>query len=286
MMIATTELCKIFKTGHIDNSQVSCIADALVEYVGEPFAGKFVNKCLEDSEIAGVKTFPKMFAREKFVEVNNLWKRQGWVAKHRLADGKPVAASSMSAESALRVAQRENVELRAKLESEKVRLDDAARFAAELKAEKAKAEERLSVFSAVFPDEVAILGEKFSKALSTDVGSRRVIYLYLAMISAESVERSPFGYRFKLFDDELYLLLKKDPKKLKQCREMFAEDLNPRLASLRVTWDLVGETFDETKFTTTDSSGTVVAEVISAMITKINGDIARRAKVRLENTES
>ena len=356
MMIATTELSKIFKTGCIDNNQVSCLADALIDYVDEAFAYRFVNKQLDDAEILGVSKFPKLFVCEKFIEVNRLWRLQKWSSTHWLVGVKPgasamaakaravriapVAVSSAStgvgsgssaefdkakrvkaeliqkldkaneelklaieakakAEAAVDVAKRENAELRAELETTRKALELKCKSleavenelrcsVVELKAEKAKNEAMLNSLKVAFPEQVIGLADKLTRAMPPTVGARRVVYLYLGMITADPIDETAFGDRFRLFDGELYQLFKDDPAKLKQARDMFAVDLNPRLTGLQVTWDLLGQPFSQEKFSTSDSFGTEVTEVISALITKPNGSIVRRAKVKTEdiNTES
>ena len=168
-------------------------------------------------------------------------------------------------------------------EAAKKKMDEAVRTATELKVEKAKNESMLSALKAAFPEDVTALGARLVKAMPDTIGARRVIYLYLGTITSDPIEEAAFGNRFKLFDDELYLLFKDDPTKLKQARDMFAADINARLTGQRVTWDLIGEQFNNEQFSTSDSFGTEVTEVISALITKVNGSVARRAKVKTED---
>lgn len=339
-MIATTELSKIFKTGCIDNSQVTCLADALIDYVDEAFACRFINKLLDDSEIFCVSTFPKQFVREKFIEVNNLWKRQSWSAKHRLVGVKPgttmsvpkantgrIASTAISAtiagvvpgsiteleransarvelvqkldkvneelkaaieakikaEAASDAAKKECADVRTELDVAKKKLDEAVRTVTELKDENAKKDAMVNSLKVAFPEQIISLANKLTKAMPPTVGARRVIYLYLGVITADPIDEAAFGNRFKLFDDELYLLFKDDPEWLKQARDMFAADLNPRLTGRQVTWDFLGHPFNTEKFSTSDSFGTEVTEVISALITKPNGSVVRRAKVKTED---
>ena len=339
-MIATAELSKIFKTGCIDNSQVSCLADALIGYVDEAFACRFINKLLDDLEISCVSTFPKQFVREKFIEVNNLWKRQSWSAKHRLVDAEPGAAmaavkvntariaytaipstiagvvsvssteferannardelvrkldkvneelnaaieAKSKAEVALDEVKKECADVRTELDVAKKKPDETVRTVTELKVEKAKNEAMINLLKVAFPGQIISLANKLTKVMPPTVGARRVIYLYLGMITADPIDEAAFGSRFKLFDDELYLLFKDDPARLKQARDMFAADLNPRLTGRQVTWDFLGHPFNTEKFSTSDSFGTEVTEVISALITKPNGSVVRRAKVKTED---
>ena len=351
-MIATVEINKIFKSGCVDNSQVSCIADALAGFVDEGFACRFVNKQLDDVEIERASGFPSTFSAAKFVLVNQVWKRQGWVSKHRLAGAKTGSAVSKSkatrmssrfavavkgvtgtpssgnaveanrinnelsvkldrmneeikaaiearakAEAAAVAAQQEKSKLveeldvaRKDAESKGKALDaakkdvaEAVRSLTELKAEKAENDAVIAALKAAFPEDVAALGANLAKAMPDTVGARRVIYLYLAILTSDPIEEAAFGNRFKLFDDELYLLLRDDPAKLKQTRDMFAADINGRLTGQRVTWDFLGESFDPVKFSTSDSFGTEVTEVIAALITKVNGSVVRRAKVKTED---
>ena len=271
-MIATVEINKIFKSGCVDNSQVSCIADALAGFVDEGFACRFVNKQLDDVEIERASGFPSTFSAAKFVLVNQVWKRQGWVSKHRLAGAKPGSAVSKSkatrmsssfavaakgvtgthssgnaveanrikaeliakldkvneelkvaieakakAEADAANAQKDMSQLAAELdaakkdaeltgksfEAAKKKMVEAVRTATELKAEKAKNEAMLSALKAAFPEDVATLGANLAKAMPNTVGARRVIYLYLAIITSDPIEEAAFGNRFKLFDDEL-----------------------------------------------------------------------------------
>lgn len=356
-MIATVEINKIFKSGCVDNSQVCCIADALVCFVDEGFARRFVNKQLDDVEIERISGLPSAFSAAKFVLVNQVWKRQVWVSKHRLAGAKlgstvltsqttrilslpaavgkgPAGAiasgnvaeanrikneliakldraneelktaieAKTKAEAAVIVAQQEKSKLVTELETvkkdaelkgksfdaAKKKMVEAVRLLTELKAEKAKDDAMIAALKAAFPEDVATLGANLAKAMPNTVGARRVIYLYLAIITSDPIEEAAFGNRFKLFDDELYLLFRDDPTELKQTRDMFAADINGRLTGQRVTWDFLGEPFNTEKFSTSDSFGTEVTEVISALITKVNGSVARRAKVRTEdiNTEN
>ena len=337
-MIATVEINKIFKSGCVDNSQVSCIADALAGFVDEGFACRFVNKQLDDVEIERASGFPSTFSAAKFVLVNQVWKRQGWVSKHRLAGAKPGSAVSKSkatrmsssfvvaakgvtetlssgnavetnrinnelmvkldrmneeikaaiearakAEAAAVAAQQEKSKLAEELDAAKKHVAEAVRSLTLLKAEKAENDAMVAALKAAFPEDVAALGANLVKAMPDTVGARRVIYLYLAIITSDPIEEAAFGNRFKLFDDELYLLLRDDPTKLKQTRDMFAADINGRLTGQRVTWDFLGESFDPAKFSTSDSFGTEVTEVIAALITRVNGSVVRRAKVKTED---
>ena len=351
-MIATVEINKIFKSGCVDNSQVCCIADALVGLVDEGFACRFVNKQLDETEIMRVGGLPSSFPVAKFVQVNQVWRRQWWVSKHRLAgvqsgsvvskcqvtrihshsavaakgakgvlaSGNAVEAERIKnelivkldrvndelkttieakakAEAAAVAAQQEKSKLVEELDAAKndakskgkaldaakKKMVEAVRSLAELKAEKEKNDAMISQLKAVFPEDVAALGAKLAKAMPDTAGSRRVIYLYLAIITSDQIEEATFGNRFKLFDDELYLLFKDDPTKLQQARDMFAADINGRLSGQRVTWDFLGEPFDPEKFSTSDSFGTEVTEVIAALITKVNGSVVRRARVKTED---
>lgn len=170
--------------------------------------------------------------------------------------------------------------LAADLDEAQARLSEAVSTATRLEAEKVEIEARLATLQSVFPDDVSALGAKLARDMPDTVGARRVIYLYLAMITADPIEEPIFGNRFKLFDDELYSLFKDDPSTLKRTRVLFAVDVNARLAKHRVSWDLLGETFDAEKFSTSDSFGTKVTDVISALITADDGSVVRRAKVR------
>ena len=341
-MIATTELGKIFRAGCIDNSQVSCLADSLVDFVDETFAARFVNKSLEDSDIVAVTSFPKTFAVEKFQEVNRFWRQQSWRAKHRLSDGNAttgvvpaaranagysspvpsaqinslvaknnaledrarkaeaelsvVAEELMKAHATLMSLQSENMALdkdltsmtkdlevmSKSLETTQGQLEDEKRKTFDLLAEIAKNEALLDSLRTVFPEEIVTLGVRFSRLLPPTINARRLNYLYLSLVSAQPIDDSSFNGRFKLFDDELYALFKSDANELSRAREMFAADLNPRMTRIQVSWDFIGQPFDAERFSTSDSFGTEVTEVISALITKANGSVVRRAKVKTE----
>lgn len=233
--------------------------------------------------------------------------------KHRLAGVKPGSAAAMSRTTGISSdADRIKVELTARLDKvndelkeaiaakvkaeanaaavlkEKkqiaVEFDKAVRtLRVELESEKSRAEATIAAFKSAFPEDVAELGTALVKKLPDGIGSRRVVYLYLAIITSDSIEETAFGNRFKLFDDELYQLLRDVPAVLKQVRDIFATDINGRLTGLRIAWNFLGEPFDTERFSSLDSYGTEVTEVISALITKINGSIVRRAKVRTED---
>ena len=336
-MNASVEITKIFKSSCVDNSQVCCIADKLVTLIDEGFASRFVNKLLDDSEIKGVEGLPSTFPVEKFIGVNQVWKRQGWKSKHRLDSAKidsavskcqtrrmppttvgaykmtdSVASNTKGAEAdcinaeliarlgkvneELKLAikakakaeaeavdvQKEIEKLAVELDATKKKMDEAVQMATELNAEKKKNESMLSALKAAFPEDVTALGARLAKAMSDTIGARRVIYLYLGVIASEPIEVAAFVNRFRLFDDELYWLFKDDPEKLQQVRDMFAADINSRLTGQRVTWDFLGAPFNNEKFSTSDSFGTEVTEVISALITTVNDSVVRRAKVKTE----
>ena len=189
-------------------------------------------------------------------------------------------------ESEVSSLKNENTNLAGNLDAAKKKIVDMVRSLTALKAEKAKNDAMISSLKAAFPVKVVALGARLAKSLPDTVGARRVIYLYLAIITADPVEEAAFGSRFKLFDDELYLLFKDDPPKLKEARDVFAADINSRLTGQKITWDFLGEQFSDEKFSTSDSLGTEVTEVISALITRGNGAVVRRARVKTENRNS
>lgn len=317
MMIAAKELARIVKTGQIDNSQVACLTDALADGVGEDFARRFVNKQLEDSEIAGVRAFPQSLAREKFVEANHVWQSQDWNAKHRLASKDPVAAQSArkqkedvvlrakAAESAVRqqlvAAQKETAAVRRELDAANEALEQKAQMIAESEAKCAEAKGRadslsgqvkelqeknreveleLKALSSAFPKEIVDVASKLETLLPEGANSRLVLFLYLALVSADKIDGRTFKKRFALFDEELFQLLREDPSRLSLARQAFADDLNARMEDLCVSWSLLGERFDEAKFSPEDGFGDEVTGVKSALVTrKSNGAVVTKAKV-------
>lgn len=312
-MIAKTEMERIFRSGCIDNRQIACLADALTASVGEAFASRFVNKQLDIAEIEKADAFPKSFSREKFLEVNQIWQRQNWNAKHRLANAAETAASAelrkkeaqrqveqrdalkaamaarKAAEDELNRVRSENDGLRADVEraNKALELAESKRTAAEQAAEEQKAaklkvEIQLHQIDMTFPRELVALCQRFAKILPSSDSSSRILYLYLALVAAEPIEGSRFVARFDLFDKELYRLLKDEAKRLQEVRAQFAEDLNARLLATWVTWNLLNESYDEKKFKTNDSTGTRVQEVVSALIMKRDGGVLRRAEVRTD----
>lgn len=317
MMIAAKELARIVKTGQIDNSQVACLTDALVDGVGKDFAERFVNKQLEDSEIVGVKAFPQSLAREKLVEANHIWQDQDWNAKHRLASKDPVAAQSARkqkedvvlrakvAESAVRQqlveAQKETAAVRreldaanealerktqmiaeseAKCEEANIRADSLSGQVKELQEKNREVESELKSLSSAFPKEIVDVASKLETFLPEGADSRLVLFLYLALVSADKIDGRAFKKRFALFDEELFQLLRENPACLLLARQAFADDLNARMEDLCVSWSLLGERFDEAKFSPEDGFGDEVTEVKSALVTRKNtGAVIAKAKV-------
>jgi hypothetical protein len=196
---------------------------------------------------------------------------------------KAAIEAKIKAEAASDAAKKECADVRTELDVAKKKLDEAVRTVTELKDENAKKDVMINSLKVAFPEQIISLANKLTKAMPPTVGARRVIYLYLGVITADPIDEAAFGNRFKLFDDELYLLFKDDPARLKQARDMFAADLNPRLTSRQVTWNLLGWTFNEREFYSEDSFGTEVIEVISALITKSDGSVVRKAKVKTED---
>ena len=346
-MKAESELGRICQEEQINNSQVLCITDALVEYVDEKFAERFVNKKLEDADIRSVESFPKYFNLDKFISVNKVWRLQKWGAKHRLVDRSNVTdskkgadpfasgmnvktangsllshaemrklqkekkeleerlsraeseyASSMQklkqASASLQTVQEENAGLKEnvfsltkelKLKSENLEvsikeLESVKQKSVQLESELAVKISQLGSLHAIFPNDVVITGYKLAQALPSSIDARRVNYLYLSLVSSNQIDETAFAARFKFFDDELYALLMDDETVLAHVRAIIAADLNPRLANLQVTWDIVGAPYDSDKYATLDTEGIEVVKVLSALITKKNGAVVRRAQVK------
>ena len=355
MMDAAKEVSRIVREGRLDNSQVVCLADALVGYAGEACARKFVNKQLEESDIKPEAAFPRLFSREKFRVVNLLWKQQTWMAHHRFVETQETAAVLQPAEEPTSSSARATTAaLRKKLAAAEKRATDVeekwkaaeAAFAREREAlrtqvaetsahqetnaeavraeatrrdeELRAAQEKLDALEhelkkalargvqleqmveelkaapaetseaapSSFPEEVQTVGTKLTALLTApidgvDAGTGlRIANLYLTMISSASFETARFETWFAFFDEELYRLLSAQPERLKTVRDLLEDDLNGRLHDVRVSWNLIGDSFDEARYRSNDAFGDRVTEVISALMVKPDGTIVRRAKVR------
>ena len=157
----------------------------------------------------------------------------------------------------------------------------------DLQAELKKTEKVLDRTRGFLPEDVVAIADEIMEVLplASGLGARRVVYSYLALIMSNPIEEGTrFANRFKLFDDELYLLLRNSPEQLHSARVTIARDLNPRLNRYEVSWDFQGAQYDATKFSTSDSTGNIVKEVLSALICDkadpLDIRIYRKAKVR------
>lgn len=136
---------------------------------------------------------------------------------------------------------------------------------------------------AFLPSEVSAWAALLFQDRQPEASDLAVFYSCASMLGMIGREGREFLNRFKRFDRELFLAYEDDKDILGYWRKRYQTFLNQELQSYAVTWDLEGDTYDESIHLTNDSSGSTVTSVESAMVTaRSNNSCKLRALVHTQ----
>lgn len=158
---------------------------------------------------------------------------------------------------------------------------------AELENELKKAATKYAALRTFVPEDLHFEVLPIWKELGGNLNATRIVSLFIGAISSAKNNDAAFANRFRVFDDELYALLRDDEAKLKDVRQQFKKLLDGRTVDCEVTWDLVGDPGDPDihyglgLFDRSPDNTMKVMKVRAALIRIVEGKCIKKAKVEL-----